>query len=116
MAGGPDTGGRRTVTPWPVPDRPRAKSLGKTRGPNWHAAVRAWEPRLHSERRATAMATAATTFVPFSPPSVGADEIAEVVATLESGWLTTGPRVRRFEAEFAAYTGAPHAVAVNSCT
>ena len=47
---------------------------------------------------------------------VGADEIAEVVAVLESGWLTTGPRVRRFEAEFAAYAGAPHAVAVNSCT
>jgi dTDP-4-amino-4,6-dideoxygalactose transaminase len=62
------------------------------------------------------MAPAAQTFVPFSPPSVGPDEIAEVVATLESGWLTTGPRVQRFEAEFAAYTGAPHAVAVNSCT
>lgn len=62
------------------------------------------------------MASTAPTFVPFSPPNVGRDEIDEVVATLESGWLTTGPRVRRFEAEFAAYTGAPHAVAVNSCT
>jgi dTDP-4-amino-4,6-dideoxygalactose transaminase len=61
-------------------------------------------------------ASTATTFVPFSPTSVGRDEIDEVIATLESGWLTTGPRVRRFEAEFAAYTGAPHAVAVNSCT
>ena len=62
------------------------------------------------------MASTATTFVPFSPSSVGQDEIDEVVATLESGWLTTGPRVRRFETEFAAYTGAPHAVALNSCT
>jgi len=62
------------------------------------------------------MASTATTFVPFSPTNVGAEEIEEVVATLESGWLTTGPRVRRFEAEFAAYTGAPHAVALNSCT
>jgi len=62
------------------------------------------------------MASTATTFVPFSPPSVGTDEIEEVVKALESGWLTTGPRVRRFEAEFAAYAGAPHAVAVNSCT
>src|ERR1043166_3383205 len=62
------------------------------------------------------MATAARTFVPFSPPSVGPDEIAEVVATLQSGWLTTGPRVARFERDFAAYTGAPHAVALNSCT
>src|SRR6185503_3833409 len=56
------------------------------------------------------MASTATTFVPFSPSNVGPDEIEEVVATLESGWLTTGPRVRRFESEFAAYTGAPHAV------
>jgi dTDP-4-amino-4,6-dideoxygalactose transaminase len=62
------------------------------------------------------MPSTATTFVPFSPPNVGTDEIQEVVAVLESGWLTTGPRVRRFEAEFAAYTGAPHAVALNSCT
>jgi dTDP-4-amino-4,6-dideoxygalactose transaminase len=40
----------------------------------------------------------------------------EVQATLESGWLTTGPRVKLFEQQFAAYVGAPHAVAVNSCT
>ena len=62
------------------------------------------------------MPATATAFVPFSPPSVGRDEIEDVIAVLESGWLTTGPRVRRFEAEFAEYTGAPHAVAVNSCT
>ncbi len=54
--------------------------------------------------------------VPFSPPDIGADEIAEVVATLESGWLSTGPRVRQFEADFAAYIGAPYAIALNSCT
>ncbi len=47
------------------------------------------------------MASTATSFVPFSPPSVGTDEIEEVVAVLESGWMTTGPRVRRFETEFA---------------
>ena len=62
------------------------------------------------------MPSSTTTFVPFSPSSVGQDEIDEVVATLESGWLTTGPRVRRFEAEFAAYAGAAHAIALNSCT
>ena len=56
------------------------------------------------------------TTVPFAPPDLGRDEIAEVVATLESGWLSTGPRVRQFEQAFAAYVGAPHAVAVNSCT
>lgn len=54
--------------------------------------------------------------VPFAPPALGPEEIAEVVATLESGWLSTGPRVQRFEREFAEYVGAPHAVAVNSCT
>ena len=54
--------------------------------------------------------------VPFSPPEIGAEEIAEVIATLESGWLSTGPRVRRFEQAFADYVGAPHAIALNSCT
>jgi dTDP-4-amino-4,6-dideoxygalactose transaminase len=61
------------------------------------------------------MATAAA-FVPFAPPAIGIDEINEVTAALESGWLSTGPRVRRFEEAFAAYTGAPFAIAVNSCT
>mgnify|MGYP003289224706 CR=1 FL=1 len=54
--------------------------------------------------------------VPFFRPDVSELEIAEVVATLHSGWLTTGPRVRRFEQEFAAAVGASHAVAVNSGT
>ncbi len=56
------------------------------------------------------------THVPFAPPLVGAGEIAEVVATLESGWLTTGERVHRFEEAFANYVGAPYAIALNSCT
>ena len=54
--------------------------------------------------------------IAFSPPAIGEEEIAEVLAVLNSGWLTTGPRVARFEADFAAFTGAPHAIAVNSCT
>jgi perosamine synthetase len=54
--------------------------------------------------------------IPFHLPTIGEEEIAEVVDTLRSGWLTTGPKVRRFEAAFAAYVGARHAVAVNSCT
>ena len=62
------------------------------------------------------MAVRAERHVPFAPPAIGSEEIDEVVATLESGWLTTGPRVRRFEEAFAAYVGAPHAVAVSSCT
>jgi dTDP-4-amino-4,6-dideoxygalactose transaminase len=55
-------------------------------------------------------------FIHFHRPSIGQEEINEVVETLRSGWLTTGPRVARFEREFREYTGAPHAVAVNSAT
>jgi dTDP-4-amino-4,6-dideoxygalactose transaminase len=54
--------------------------------------------------------------VPFFRPAIGDDEIAEVVECLRSGWLTTGPRTRQFEADFAAAVRSPHAVAVNSCT
>jgi len=54
--------------------------------------------------------------VDFAPPDLSEREIAEVVAVLRSGWLSTGPRVRRFEQAFADYTGSPHALAVNSCT
>ncbi|HWM90803.1 MAG TPA: DegT/DnrJ/EryC1/StrS family aminotransferase [Thermoanaerobaculia bacterium] len=54
--------------------------------------------------------------VPFFRPEISEAEINEVVETLRSGWLTTGPRVKRFEEEFSAAVGAPHAIAVNSCT
>lgn len=56
------------------------------------------------------------TFLAFSPPTIGEEEIREVVDTLRSDWLTTGPKARRFEQEFAVYLGAPGAVALNSCT
>jgi len=55
-------------------------------------------------------------YLPFHLPSIGDEEIAAVVETLRSGWLTSGPRVKQFEAEFAAFVGARNAVAVNSCT
>jgi perosamine synthetase len=54
--------------------------------------------------------------VPFFRPAINADEIEEVAACLRSGWLTTGPRTRQFEAGFAEAVGARHALAVNSCT
>ncbi len=56
------------------------------------------------------------TFLPFSPPLIGEEEIAEVVDTLRSDWLTTGPKVKRFEQDFAAFLGVPQALALNSCT
>ncbi len=55
-------------------------------------------------------------FLVFGAPAIEEPEIAEVVDTLRSGWLGTGPKVRRFEEDFKAYTGARHAVALNSCT
>jgi len=54
--------------------------------------------------------------VPYHRPTIGAEEIQEVIETLESGWLTTGPRTARFERDFSEYTKAPFAQAVNSCT
>ncbi len=56
------------------------------------------------------------TFLPFSPPSIGEEEIGEVVDTLRSDWLTTGPKVKQFEREFAAFVGAPAGLALSSCT
>lgn len=55
-------------------------------------------------------------FLPFSLPDIDDEEIAAVEEVLRSGWITTGPKVRQFEREFAAYIGAKYAVAVNSCT
>jgi dTDP-4-amino-4,6-dideoxygalactose transaminase len=55
-------------------------------------------------------------FLPFSPPLIGEEEIQEVVDTLRSGWLTTGPRVRHFEQDFCQFTGAQSALAVQSGT
>src|SRR5688572_30113887 len=55
-------------------------------------------------------------FLPFHVPDVGEEEIQSVVATLRSGWLTTGPKVKQFEQEFAAKVGTRYAIAVNSCT
>ena len=54
--------------------------------------------------------------IPFFRALIGDEEIASVVQTLKSGWLTTGPKVKQFEKEFAAMVGAKHAVAVNSAT
>jgi dTDP-4-amino-4,6-dideoxygalactose transaminase len=55
-------------------------------------------------------------FLPFSPPTLGEEEISEVVETLRSGWITTGPKTRRFEEEFADRVGAEAALAVSSGT
>jgi dTDP-4-amino-4,6-dideoxygalactose transaminase len=54
--------------------------------------------------------------IPFHRPSIGPAEEHEVLDSLRSGWITTGPKAKRFEKEFAAYVGARHALAVSHCT
>jgi dTDP-4-amino-4,6-dideoxygalactose transaminase len=56
------------------------------------------------------------TFLPFSPPLIGQEEIDEVVESLRTGWITTGPKVKRFEEEFASFIGSPAALALSSGT
>ena len=57
-------------------------------------------------------------FLPFALPDIGDEEIAEVIDTLKSGWVTTGPKAKRFETDFAAFLGDEglHCIAVNSAT
>ena len=55
-------------------------------------------------------------FLPFSPPLIGEEEIHEVVDTLQSGWITTGPKTKQFENNFKEYLGAPAALALSSGT
>ncbi|UPU37645.1 DegT/DnrJ/EryC1/StrS family aminotransferase [Geomonas paludis] len=58
-----------------------------------------------------------TPFLPFALPEIGEEEINEVLDSLRSGWLTTGPKTKRFEEEFGAFIGAgTEAIAVNSAT
>ena len=64
------------------------------------------------------MTQAQPPFLPFALPEIGEEEIAEVVDTLRSGWVTTGPKAKRFEDDFTAFLGDPslHSLAVNSAT
>src|ERR1035438_4153728 len=60
--------------------------------------------------------TSRSDFLPYCLPLISEREIEEVVDTIRSGWLTTGPKVHRFEQDFASYVGVRHAIAVSSCT
>ncbi|MGI5837915.1 MAG: DegT/DnrJ/EryC1/StrS family aminotransferase, partial [Chloroflexota bacterium] len=55
-------------------------------------------------------------FLLYSSPDLGDEELAEVAEVLRSGWITTGPKARLLESEFGAAVGAKHAIAVSSCT
>ena len=101
---------------------PRAAQRGPA---GWlHAgAARRWStpssvPRIRCSRRWTrthcvehtpGAMMQARPFLPFALPDIGDEEIAEVVDTLKSGWVTTGPKAQRFEADFSAFLGEPGA-------
>jgi dTDP-4-amino-4,6-dideoxygalactose transaminase len=55
-------------------------------------------------------------FLPFTRPMVGAEEIAEMIDSIESGWITTGPKAARFEEALCEYNGVPHCFVMNSAT
>lgn len=55
-------------------------------------------------------------FIVFGSPAIGEEEVAEVVDSIRSGWLSTGPKVARFEEMFRQYAGCRHAIGLNSCT
>jgi dTDP-4-amino-4,6-dideoxygalactose transaminase len=75
------------------------------------------EPALELTETSTAPAAERRSdFLLFSPPAIGPEEIAEVVDTLQSGWITTGPKTRHFEAAFRNRVEAPEALGLNSCT
>jgi dTDP-4-amino-4,6-dideoxygalactose transaminase len=72
----------------------------------------------HIDASGRAFRAPRATFLPYSPPSLGEEEIAEVVDTLRSDWITTGPKTKEFERRFAAYLGAPGGTSamLSSCT
>jgi UDP-4-amino-4-deoxy-L-arabinose-oxoglutarate aminotransferase len=57
-----------------------------------------------------------TDFLPFSKPTIQAEDIQAVVEVLKSGWITTGPKTLELETKFCSYVGCPHAVALASAT
>lgn len=57
-----------------------------------------------------------STFLLFSTPTIGSEEMEEIADTLQSGWITTGPKTKRFESAFRARVEAPEALGLNSCT
>ncbi|HLF55376.1 MAG TPA: aminotransferase class I/II-fold pyridoxal phosphate-dependent enzyme [Thermoanaerobaculia bacterium] len=94
---------RCTDEPLPEPDSPRYVNVRRYEELRSLPAIEGGDPAL-------------PTPLPFALPSIGVEEEAAVLETLRSGWLTAGPKTRRFEELFAERVGARHAVATNSCT
>lgn len=89
-----------------MPEKPPVshRSTGRP-NPQPHVSAGGFRPVRRKDR-----------FLVFGAPAVGDAEVDELLGSLRSGWLGTGPKVAQFEREFGAYRNAPHAVAVSSCT
>lgn len=115
----PSAGSVGGASPAPAPEAPPLTQLHamRHRGTTSHPCTRV-ASGLHCRHGPTNLvsALAPSAIVPFAPPCLGDAEMDAVRRVLESGWLSTGPQVKAFETAFAAYVGAPHAVALNSCT
>jgi len=73
--------------------------------------------KQHNNSRPTTLTNCMSPIsVPYSAPFLGQEEIEEVVDSLKNNWLTTGPKVEIFEADFTRFIGVKHAIGVNSCT
>jgi dTDP-4-amino-4,6-dideoxygalactose transaminase len=71
---------------------------------------------MDTGRRTLAKLISDQKFITFGSPKIEQEEVDEVIDCLKSGWLSTGPKVARFEEAFSSYTNTKHALAVNSCT
>jgi dTDP-4-amino-4,6-dideoxygalactose transaminase/nucleoside-diphosphate-sugar epimerase len=97
-----------------VRDAVRSGVFGDGTDPLYHTVLRLKEV-IETPAVAGGM-PARSEFLPFARPSLGREEEEEVLDSLRSGWITTGPKVQRLEGKFAEYLGAKHAIAVSSCT
>lgn len=91
----------------------QVRPVFEPRSNSWNGHVRSL---LDKEFRPLAAPGQTARTVPFFRPNIERAEIDEVVDTLQKGWLTTGPKTKQFESEFAQYLQKKHAIAVNSCT
>jgi dTDP-4-amino-4,6-dideoxygalactose transaminase len=71
---------------------------------------------IHDDQKTLESTSVRSSFLPFALPDIDNTDLAEVEDALLSGWVTTGPKTKQFEREFAETVNAKHAIAVNSCT
>ncbi len=77
---------------------------------------RGWDLHVEAGNHDGTVTAMRSTFLPFALPDTDHAELEQVAEALRSGWVTTGPKTKQFEARIAARVGARHAIAVNSCT